>query len=106
MEVQYYITKDNKTPFTEWLDNLRDAKGRGVIRSRINRLRLGNFGDCELLGGGVSELKIDFGAGYRVYFAKSGKEIILLLCGGVKKTQQSDIDKAKAYWVEHKLRVK
>lgn len=106
MNVQYYITKDNGRPFTEWLDNLRNAKDRGIIRSRINRLRLGNFGDCKFVGDGVWELRIDFAAGYRVYYAKSGKEIVLLLCGGIKKTQQQNIDEAKEYWVEYQSRKK
>ncbi len=106
MEVQIYITRDKKQPFTEWLSNLRDAKGKGVIRSRIDRLSLGGLGDCKSVGDGVWELKIDFGAGYRVYYAKSGNEIVLLLCGGIKKTQQSDIDEAKQYWADYKRRVK
>lgn len=106
MKVHYYITTDKKQPFKEWLDDLRDAKGKGIIRSRIDRLSLGIFGDCRSVGDGVWELKIDFGAGYRVYYAKSGNTIILLLNGGIKKTQQSDINKAKELWADYKARVK
>lgn len=100
MKVCYYITQDKRKPFTEWLDGLRDVRGRGIIRARINRLKLGNFGDCRSVGDGVYELKIDFGAGYRVYYAMSGKEIVLILCGGTKSTQQADINKAIEFWTK------
>ncbi len=101
MKVRYYITDDGNKPFTEWLDNLRDIKGRAKVIAQIKRLSLGNFGKAKSVGDGVYELKIDFGAGYRVYYAKSGKEIVLILCGGIKKTQQADIDKAKEFWSKH-----
>jgi putative addiction module killer protein len=101
MKVLYFKTEYGTAPFTEWLTKLKDRKGRATILARINRLKLGNFGDCKPVGDGVYELRIDFGAGYRVYYAKSGNEIVLILCGGIKKTQQSDIDKAKEYWSKH-----
>lgn len=66
------------------------------IAARIERLELGLLGDCRSVRGGISELRIDYGPGYRVYFAKTGKDVILLLCGGDKSTQQSDIAEAKA----------
>jgi putative addiction module killer protein len=74
---------------------LRDQKARARIDARIRRLELGNPGDVEPVGEGVSELKIDYGPGYRVYFVKNGKTVVVLLCGGDKSTQDQDIKKAK-----------
>jgi putative addiction module killer protein len=67
-------------PFQEWIDGLKDREGRAKITARIDRLSLGNFGDCKGLGGGLHELRIDFGPGYRVYFADVDKVIVLLSC--------------------------
>jgi putative addiction module killer protein len=72
------------------------------IQVRLNRLEDGNFGDCKPSGKGVQELRLDFGPGYRIYFALDGKNVVLLLCGGDKSSQASDIKLAKAYWREHK----
>lgn len=88
-------------PFQEWLRSLRDAQARARIRTRLDRLALGNMGDHRPLDGGVYELKIDWGPGYRVYFGKAGQTIVLLLCGGDKRTQQQDIKTAKAYFKEY-----
>lgn len=71
---------------------------------RINRLRLGNFGDHKVVGDGVFELRIDYGPGYRVYFARDGAEIVILLIGGDKRTQDRDIETAKEYWADYKAR--
>jgi putative addiction module killer protein len=81
--------------FSNWLRALRDQRGKAKILVRIDRLALGNPGDVEPVGEGVSELRIDFGPGYRVYFAKRGATLLLLLCGGDKKTQAKDIARAK-----------
>ena len=89
-------------PLTIGLKGWRDAKGRGVIDQRIDRLETGNFGDCESVGEGVLELRIHFGPGYRVYFAEDGPRIILLLIGGDKKTQFKDIKTAKSYWSQYR----
>ncbi len=102
MDVEYYIAENGKSPFTGWLDRLKDAKAKAAIFKRIARLRLGLFGDAKPVGGGVHELRVDIGPGYRVYYARSGKEIILLLCGGDKRTQDADIIKAKEYWNDYK----
>ena len=104
MKVQIYVTQEQKQPFATWIGKLKDAKGRAVINARIGRLRLGNFGDCKAIGDGVSELRINFGPGYRVYFGKSGEEVVLLLCGGDKDSQPSDVTKAKELWAEYKSR--
>ena len=82
--------------FTEWLDGLRDRKGRARIQARIERLAAGNPGQHRNLKRGLSELKVDIGPGYRVYYTRRGGTLILLLCGGAKSTQQSDIRLAYA----------
>jgi len=82
--------------FTKWFKKLRDDRAKHKIRARIRRLKEGNPGNVEPVGEGVSEMKIDYGQGYRVYYLDTGKEIIILLCGGdTKKTQQADIENAK-----------
>jgi len=70
----------------------------GIVRARLNRIRLGNFGDCKSVGGGVGELRIDFGPGYRVYYGRDGALVVVLLCGGTKGTQARDVLRAKGYW--------
>lgn len=81
--------------FAGWLRKMRDENARARIQIRIRRLSLGNFGDVKPVGEGVSELRIDYGPGYRVYFAQRGNLLVLLLAGGTKKTQPADIAKAK-----------
>ena len=80
--------------FKKWFASLKDKRAKARIDVRIKRVSLGNFGDVEPVGNGVSELKIDYGAGYRVYFVKQGNIIVILLCGGDKSTQSKDIQKA------------
>ena len=82
--------------FTAWLDGLTDEPVRGIIAAHIKRLALGLMGDVEPVGGGVSELRIHIGAGWRVYFVQRGREVIVLLAGGSKRTQKADIKRAKA----------
>lgn len=85
-----------RTPqFTAWIDGLKDITGRARILARIRRLADGNPGDHRNLTGGVSELRVDVGPGYRVYYTQRGNELIILLVGGDKASQQRDIDKAK-----------
>jgi putative addiction module killer protein len=81
--------------FRKWFSELRDLQAKRRIDLRIKRLSIGNFGDTASIGGGVSELRIFHGPGYRVYFKATGKAILILLCGGDKSTQSMDIEKAK-----------
>ena len=82
--------------FEAWLRQLTDEKGKARILARLTRASFGNFGDCEPAGEGVSEMRIDYGPGYRVYFVRYGAEVYLLLLGGDKSTQRRDIRQAKA----------
>ncbi len=97
-EIKYYSLPNGKEPYTEWFEKLRDKKAKAKIAVKIDRIKLGNFGGCEAVGEGLSELKIDYGPGYRVYFGQAGDAIIILLCGGDKSTQSKDIKKAYEYW--------
>ena len=80
--------------FSKWLDRLRDGRARARVLSRLNRVEEGNLGDTKPVGEGVSELRIDYGPGYRVYYTRKGKTIIVLLVGGDKSTQSQDITRA------------
>ena len=102
IDVQEHLAANGRSPFAEWLREIRDRQARSRIMVRINRLRLGNFGDCKSVGDGVFELRMMFGPGYRVYFAREGETVVLLLCGGDKSTQDDDIERAKQYWHEHR----
>lgn len=93
-----YIAPNGEDPFQGWLDGLNDLKGGSRILVRLNRVEQGNFGPSGPVGGGVFELKFDFGPGYRVYYGLDGDDVVILLGGGDKKTQSSDIRKAIARW--------
>ncbi len=80
--------------FHLWLGSLADRRAKARIIDRIKRASNGNFGDAKAVGGGVSEMRIDYGPGYRIYFFRRGKELVVLLCGGDKKSQQADIAQA------------
>jgi putative addiction module killer protein len=82
--------------FKAWLQGLADPKARARVASRLDRASLGNFGDCKAVGEAVSEMRIDYGPGYRVYFVRQGAAVYLLLTGGDKSTQERDIEQAKA----------
>lgn len=84
------------TRFATWLAGLRDERARGRILKRLDRAKDGNLGDVAPVGGGVSEMRIFYGPGYRVYFIQRGKKLIVLLCGGDKSTQGADVEEAKA----------
>lgn len=96
-----YLVKETKL-FSKWLSKLGDIQGKVSIIRRIDRIKQGNFGDYKSLGENVSELRITVGAGYRVYYTQHNNEIIILLLGGDKSTQESDIKRAKAMAKEYK----
>lgn len=100
--VNEYIDGRGRSPYADWLGSLRDPRARAKIIMQVDRMELGLFGDTEPVGEGVNELRIHYGPGYRVYYAKDGQNIYLLLCGGDKSTQKKDIKQAKKYWSEHK----
>lgn len=99
--LQYYQTSNGKTPFKEWLTNLKDKMGIEKINKRLERLTLGQCGDSEFVGEGVFELRIHYGPGYRIYYAEHDQEIVILLYGGNKNTQQRDIDRSIGYWKDY-----
>ena len=102
IKIQYYRNPNGRQPFTEWFESIRDRNTRQRIDKRLARLEDGNFGDCQSVGGGVFELRLHFGPGHRVYFGQIENTLVLLLCGGDKKSQQADIETAKTYWREYK----
>lgn len=105
MEIRLFVREDGQSgPFEQWLAGLRDTVTRGRILARLNRVRLGNFGDAKSPGQSLWELRLDLGPGYRVYFGRDGREIIVLLCGGDKSTQRRDIAIAREYWRIYKER--
>ncbi|MER2510887.1 MAG: type II toxin-antitoxin system RelE/ParE family toxin [Nitrosomonas ureae] len=101
-----YLTDDEHDPFKEWVGNLKDRQARARILLRIQRIAAGNFGDCKPIAEGVWELRIDHGAGYRVYYARAGEKLIIILAGGDKRQQQADIDTALEYWKNWKRKNK
>jgi putative addiction module killer protein len=104
VELLRYRREDGREPFTEWLNGLRDLTAQVRIRVRLNHLALGNFGDCEQVGEGVLELRVHIGPGYRVYCARHGKAVVLLLTGGDKSSQRVDIRRAQEMWADWKRR--
>lgn len=103
-KIQRYTTVEGKVPFYDWLKSLREVKLQTIINKRLDRLSLGNFGNYKSVGAGVYELRINYGAGYRIYFGLAGAIVVILLCGGDKHTQERDIRKAKEYWNDYKKR--
>ncbi|MFW9876499.1 MAG: type II toxin-antitoxin system RelE/ParE family toxin [Candidatus Thorarchaeota archaeon] len=97
IKIEIYRTTSGKCPFEVWFEKIREIHTRAKILTRLDRLKLGNFGDCKILGNGLSELRIHYGPGIRIYYTKIGNKLILLLCGGNKGSQSKDIKKAKEY---------
>jgi putative addiction module killer protein len=102
--VHYYRSSTGKVPFQAWLDRLRDKTAKAAIIRRIIRIELGDFGEYKRVGAGVSELKIDVGPGYRVYYGIMGHTVVVILCAGNKGSQARDIERAKQYWADYQER--
>ena len=92
--------------FSEWFAALADKNAQAKIADRIDRVEGGNFGDCKSLGGGLFELRIRYGPGYRVYYAMIGRICVLLLCGGDKRKQSADIERAREYLKDYRERTR
>jgi putative addiction module killer protein len=105
IEVVEYENNAGKNVFAQWMAKL-DIKAFAKVVAAIARMRLGNFGDVKPVGGGVSERRIDYGPGYRVYFGKDGPKLVILLGGGTKSRQDKDISDAQAAWQDYKQRKK
>lgn len=97
-----YADANGHEPYRSWIDSLKDTKNQQRIRTRIRRLGEGLYGDCNSVGESVSELRMFFGPGYRVYFGEDADHIVVLLCGGDKDSQSRDIKNAKKYWKDYK----
>jgi putative addiction module killer protein len=105
LEILEYLTPEGKSPFGRWFGDL-DAEAAAKVAVALARLGQGNFSNVASVGGGASELKVHFGPGYRIYFGRDGGALVILLCGGSKKRQSDDIERARAYWADYKHRRK
>jgi putative addiction module killer protein len=104
IELIYYRDENGRSPFIEWITSLRDKIAKTRIAARLRQMESGNLGDAKPVGEGVTELRIDVGAGYRVYCGRRGVSLVILLCGGDKSSQTKDIIRANALWNEWKRR--
>ena len=105
MQVLHYLDSRCRDVYQEWLDRLRDTTGRVAVQRRIDRIAdTGNLGDHNFCNDGVWELKIDIGPGYSIYYVEIKGTIILILCGGIKRTQKRDIIRAVNYWKDYQKR--
>ena len=101
-QLRIYSTESGKQPFNEWVKDLRDPPTVRRIQARLAGVIAGNLGDVKPVGDGVSELRLAFGPGYRIYFGIDGEELTILLCGGDKGSQERDIRKAKEYLIDYR----
>lgn len=105
-ELRHYVNPQGLDLFVRWLDKIRDRQAQARVAARLTRLENGNFGDCKPVGDGVWELRVDWGPGYRVYYAIEAKHVVLLCEGGDKRTQTADIERAIDRWNEWQRRSK
>lgn len=103
-QIEIYRAANGKKPFDTWFESLKDPTVKALILNKLDKVKQGNLGDATPVGSGVSEFRLHSGPGFRLYFAKIGKKIILLLCGGSKSTQQKDIMRAKQYLQDFKIK--
>ena len=106
MEIVHYTTENGSNPYQEWVDGLRDNRARIAVLRRIDRAAQGNFGDHKACRDGVAEMRVDVGPGYRVYYFQHGQTLVVLLCGGDKRTQDAAISTAVAYKADFLRRMK
>ncbi len=104
--IEIYKTEDGTEPFVEWLNALKDMDTRTLIVQRLQRIKAGNFGDCDPIEDGLWEFRIHVGPGFRLYYARTGKTVILLVAGGLKKSQKRDIKQALMHLKDYKRRFK
>ncbi len=102
--LERYVTPQGHEPYTEWLNTIKDKLTKARIMNSVTKMEAGNFGVSESVDGGVFELKLNFGPGYRVYYGLEGEKIVLLLLGGSKNGQQADINKAQTYLKDYRSR--
>lgn len=105
IEVREYVDAEGRSPYAKWFDNLTAAAAAKVTIA-VTRMHQGNLSNTKSVGTGVHECRIDFGPGYRVYFGRDGDRLVILLGGGTKKRQQTDIGRAQALWADYKQRKK
>lgn len=104
ISILHYRTLEDRFPYREWVESIPDKAARAAVLARVDRLAFGTFGDWKAVGEGVCELRVHLGAGYRVYFGRDGKTVVILLCGGEKRSQDADIRRAKRYWKDYEAR--
>jgi putative addiction module killer protein len=104
VSILHYRTIEGRFPYREWVEAIADKAARAAILARVDRLAFGGFGDWKAVGDGVCELRVHLGGGYRIYFGRDGRAVVILLCGGEKRTQDADIRKATRYWKDYETR--
>jgi putative addiction module killer protein len=103
VEIREYLDRSGRSSFADWFDRLNEEAGAKITTALV-RIQQGNFSNAKGIGAGVYEYRIDFGAGYRIYFGKDGEQLVILVGGGTKKRQQHDIELAHARWQDYKQR--
>ena len=103
--ITIYAAEDGKEPFREWLESLKDSDTQALVFQRLQRIKLGNFGDCKPIEDGLWEFRIHHKSGIRIYYARVGKRLVLIIGGGDKRSQPRDITKAKKYLEDYRRRV-
>lgn len=106
ISILHYRTLEGRFPYREWVESIADKIARAAVLARVDRLAFGTFGDWKSVGEGVCELRVHVGAGYRVFFGRDGNLVVILLYGGMKRSQNADIRQAKRYWRDYEARKK
>lgn len=104
--VLHYRTVEGRIPYRDWVLSIADKTARAAVLARVDRLAFGAFGDWKFIGVGVFELRVRFGPGFRVYFGRRGRTVVILLCDGDKRTQSADIKLATRYWKDYETRTR